>query len=117
MHAPLETRMEVAYRVLKYLKGTPGGGLFFKKTKKQLIEVYTDADWVGSVSDGRSTSGCCTFVWGNLVTWRSKKQVPLQSPLEVFCDNKATISIFHNPVHHDQTKHVEVDRHFIKEKN
>ena len=30
--------------------------------------------------------------------------------------NKAAISIAHNPVQHDQTKHVEVDGHFIKEK-
>ena len=22
----------------------------------------------------RSTTGYCTYVWGNLVTWRSKKQ-------------------------------------------
>lgn len=32
------------------------------------------------------------------------------------CDNNATISIIHNPVHHDRIKHVEIDRHFIKEK-
>ena len=32
------------------------------------------------------------------------------------CDNKAAISIAHNPVLHDRTKHVEVDKHFIKEK-
>ena len=38
------------------------------------------------------------------------------SPMRVFCDNKAAISIAHNPVQHDRTKHVEVDRHFIKEK-
>ena len=37
-------------------------------------------------------------------------------PLQVYCDNRAAISITHNPVHHDQTKHVEVDRHFIKKK-
>jgi len=34
---------------------------------------YCDSNWVGSRSDRRSTSGYCTFVSGNLVTWRSKK--------------------------------------------
>jgi len=34
----------------------------------------------------------------------------------LYCDNKAAIKIAHNPVQHDQTKHLEIDRHFIKEK-
>ena len=38
------------------------------------------------------------------------------SPTKLYCDNKATCDISHNPVQHDRTKHVEVDRHFIKEK-
>ena len=38
------------------------------------MEVYTDADYVGSVTDRRSTSGYCMFLGENLVTWRSKKQ-------------------------------------------
>ena len=37
-------------------------------------------------------------------------------PMKMYCDNKAAINISHDPVHHDQTKHVEVDKHFIKEK-
>lgn len=36
--------------------------------------------------------------------------------MKLYCDNKAAISIAHNPVLHDRTKHVEVDKHFIKEK-
>lgn len=32
------------------------------------------------------------------------------------CDNKAACDIAHNLVQHDRTKHVEVDRFFIKEK-
>ena len=36
--------------------------------------------------------------------------------MNLYCDNKAVIDIAHNPVQHDRTKHVEVDRHFIKEK-
>ena len=39
-----------------------------------MLEAYGDADYAGSLVDRRSTSGCCTFLGGNLVTWRSKKQ-------------------------------------------
>ena len=31
------------------------------------------------------------------------------------CDNKVAIAIVNNPIQHDRTKHVEVDRHFIKD--
>lgn len=36
--------------------------------------------------------------------------------LELYCDNKTAISIIHNPVYHDRTKHVGINCHFIKEK-
>ena len=36
--------------------------------------------------------------------------------MQFFSDNKATLRISWNPVHHDRTKYVEVDWHFIKEK-
>ncbi|CAL2267766.1 unnamed protein product [Prunus armeniaca] len=36
--------------------------------------------------------------------------------MQLNCDNKTAIDIAHNPVQHDRTKHVEVDKHFIKEK-
>lgn len=41
---------------------------------------------------------------------------PLKCPAKLKCDNQAAIRISENPVQHDRTKHVEVDRHFIKEK-
>ncbi|RVW25377.1 Retrovirus-related Pol polyprotein from transposon TNT 1-94 [Vitis vinifera] len=74
MHSPTEEHMEAVYRILRYLKMTPGKGLFFRKTENRDTEVYSDADWAGNIIDRRSTSGYCSFVWGNLVTWRSKKQ-------------------------------------------
>ncbi|RVW59644.1 Retrovirus-related Pol polyprotein from transposon RE1 [Vitis vinifera] len=149
MNNPIERHMKAIYRILQYLKKSPGRGLYFKKTSSREVEVFTDADWAGSLTDRRSTTGYCSYVWGNLVTWRSKKQsvvarssaeaeframahgicermwlqrilkelgIISNSTMTVLCDNKATISIAKNPVQHNRTKHVEIDRHFIKEK-
>nr|GFC25829.1 putative ribonuclease H-like domain-containing protein [Tanacetum cinerariifolium] len=41
---------------------------------------------------------------------------PPKESIRIMSDNKAAIQISENPVQHDRTKHVEVDRHFIKEK-
>ncbi|RVW16057.1 Retrovirus-related Pol polyprotein from transposon RE1 [Vitis vinifera] len=118
MHAPGLEHFKAVYSILRYLKRTPGRGLLFKSRGHLQIETYNDADWVGSIVDRRSTSGYCSFVGGNLVTWRSKKQnVVARSSAEAeFRVVAHAISVAHNPVLHDRTKYVEVDKHFIKEK-
>jgi hypothetical protein len=147
MHCPSEDHMDAVIRILRYLKSSPGKGLMFSKNNHLNVDGYTDANWAGNISDRKSTSGYFTFVGGNLVTWRSKKQKVValssaeaefrgmakglcellwlrrllteigfapSSEMNLFCDNKAAIDISHNPVQHDCTKYVEVDRHFIK---
>ncbi|KAM1225355.1 hypothetical protein ACFX2G_045082 [Malus domestica] len=149
MHSPSGTHMGAVERILRYLKFTSGKGIMFSKNGHCRIEGYTDSVWAGNITYRQSTSGYFTFVGGNLVTWRSKKQKmvvlssakaeyrgmakgvcellwlrrlleelgwPSMSASNLFCDNKAAIDISHNPIQHDRTKHVEVDRHFIKEK-
>ncbi|XP_062028861.1 uncharacterized protein LOC133744845 [Rosa rugosa] len=69
-----EDHMDAVYRILRYLKMAPGRGLLFEKKEELEVVGYTDADWAGDKTDRRSTSGYFTFVGGNLVTWRSKKQ-------------------------------------------
>lgn len=65
----------VIQRILRYLKGSPRRGLLYRVNGQHLrIEGYTDADWVGSSSDRRSTTGYCIFLGSNLVTWKIKKQ-------------------------------------------
>ena len=148
MHAPSEEHMEAVYWILRYLKSTLGKGLLFSKNGISNIEGYTDSDWAGDQTTRRSTSCYFTFVEGNLVTWKSKKQkvvarssaeaefrgmahgvckllwkrnilrdlgIEHATPMNLYCDNKAAIQIAQNPVQHDRTKHVEVNRHFIKE--
>ena len=59
---------------MNYLKNAPGRGLFYRSSEHLCIEGYTNADLARSPSDWKSTAGYCTFIGGNLVTWRSKKQ-------------------------------------------
>jgi len=84
MHTPSEDHMTVVIRILSYLKGAPEKGLTFKRHGNMEVKGFTDADWAENLTDQRSTSGYFTFVVGNLVTWRSKKQnVTARSSTEV----------------------------------
>ena len=74
MNNPTEKHMTVVTRILRYLKMTLGKGLFFQRATKKEIKIFSDVEWAGSVIDRRSTSEYCSFVCGNLVIWRSKKQ-------------------------------------------
>ena len=73
MHNPRSAHMDAVYRILRYLKSCPRKGLWFKRNGHLNVEGYCDADWESCQDDRRSTSGYCTFVGGNLVSWRSKK--------------------------------------------
>ena len=58
--------------------------------------------------------GVCELLWLKIILEDLK--IKVEGPMRLYCDNKSAISIAHNPVQHDKTKHIEVDRHFIKEK-
>jgi hypothetical protein len=42
--------------------------------------------------------------------------IETQNPMKIFYDNQAAKYIALNLVFHEQMKHIEVDRHFIREK-
>ena len=65
---------EAVIRIVRYLKAHPGHGLLYKANDHLQVEANTNADWAGSLSDRKSTTGYYTFLGGNLITWRSKKQ-------------------------------------------
>ncbi|XP_020254244.1 uncharacterized protein LOC109831319 [Asparagus officinalis] len=74
MHKPREVHWTAALKILAYVKSCPGKGLLYKKHGHTHISAFSDAGYAGDMRDRKSTSGFCTFVGGNLVTWRSKKQ-------------------------------------------
>ena len=67
MSSPTVDRWVAVEQILCYLKGAPRRGILYNHGHKRL-ECFTDANWVRSKEDMRSTSGYCVFVGGNLVS-------------------------------------------------
>ena len=57
--------------------------------------------------------GICKLLWLKIIL--KDLEIKIKESMMSYWDNKATINIVNSPIH-DQTKHVEVDLHFIKEK-
>lgn len=58
--------------------------------------------------------GICEGIWLKRVLGELK--IPVEGFMKLLCDNQVAINIAKNLVHHDKTKHVEIDRRFIEEK-
>ncbi|PNX92373.1 retrovirus-related Pol polyprotein from transposon TNT 1-94, partial [Trifolium pratense] len=71
---PTQMHYNAALRVLKYLKTSPGRGLFFPRASQLQLLGFSDADWAGCKDSRRSISGQCFFLGQSLVSWRTKKQ-------------------------------------------
>ena len=62
-----------ANHVMRYLKGTIEFGLYYVGDHGYKLYGYTDTDWAGSVSDGKSTSSGCYCLGSAMISWFSKK--------------------------------------------
>jgi len=62
LQAPTTVHYEAACRVVKYLKGSPGRGLVFRRDSNLQLLGFTDADWAGCLDTRRSTRPSITFM-------------------------------------------------------
>jgi hypothetical protein len=71
---PIHLYLVVAKHVMRYLKGTLDCGLSYDGDHDFTLSGYTDSDWAGSVSDRKSTLGCCFSLGSTVISWKSRKQ-------------------------------------------
>nr|GEX02189.1 ribonuclease H-like domain-containing protein [Tanacetum cinerariifolium] len=77
MHAPLDSHLDVALRVIRYLKGSLESGIQINKNGNLKLRAYANFDWTICPATRKSILSYCVFLGGSLVNWKGKKQSTL----------------------------------------
>ncbi|CAN6724204.1 unnamed protein product [Malus baccata var. baccata] len=114
---------DLVKRIFKYLKGTMDVGISYSRGDLAL-HAFSDADWAifqeivsrssTEVEYRALSSTAAELDWIHQIL--AFLQIPIYAPPVLFCDNLSAIALSFNPVQHQQTKHIEVDVHFVREK-
>ncbi|XP_020547014.1 uncharacterized protein LOC110011349 [Sesamum indicum] len=73
LNQPCDSHWKVALHVVRYLKGSPSKGLYFRGSNSLALRVFCDADWTSCPESRRSLTGYCIFLGDELVSWKTKK--------------------------------------------
>lgn len=74
MHLPTISDFGLLKRILRYIKGTLELGLHLCKDSCLTLSAFCDSDWAGCSETRRSTTGFCTLLGPNLISWSAKRQ-------------------------------------------
>lgn len=71
---PRVDHLHAAYKVIRYLKGSPGQGFLMAANTKLVLTAFCDSDWGGCQTTRHSLTGYCVKFGDSLISWRCKKQ-------------------------------------------
>jgi hypothetical protein len=74
MVEPKHVHLIAAKHVMRYLKGTIEYGIKYDVDCEFRLQGYSDSDWASSVTDRKSTSGCCFSLGSGMISWFSRMQ-------------------------------------------
>ena len=65
---------QVVVQILKYIKGSPGVGIFLSAVSKIHLKGISDFDWASCIDTKRTITGYAMYIGDSLISWKSKKQ-------------------------------------------
>lgn len=74
MQQPRCEHWDAALRVVRYLKGCPGQGIFLRAQNSLQVSAFCDADWGSCPLSRRSISGYLVTLGRSPISWKTKKQ-------------------------------------------
>ncbi|XP_073811647.1 uncharacterized protein [Musca autumnalis] len=74
LESPTSEDVQRLKRVLRYIAGTLDYGIIYKTNGLKKLECYSDADYGGCMSTGRSTTGVVACYAGSPISWISQRQ-------------------------------------------
>ena len=74
MHQPRQEHWDAAVRVIRYLKASPGQGIYFPAHRSLQLEAHCDSDWASCPLTRRSVTGYFITLGGAPISWKTKKQ-------------------------------------------
>ena len=77
MNKPRQPHLDATYKMLKYIKQTPGQGILLPSTGALRLWAFCDAEWARCKDTRRSVTGYCILLGEVPVSWRSKKQTTI----------------------------------------
>ncbi|GJS13403.1 putative RNA-directed DNA polymerase [Tanacetum coccineum] len=122
MHSPKQSNLRLAFKVLRYLKGSPGKGILYEKSNEFNVSAYVDSEWAKCTATKRSSAEeefkamsnvTCEVIW--VLKILTELKVNYDTPVNMFCDSSAAIQIAANPSEENVadilTKGLSIDEH------